>query len=102
MLIIIQTNTDHLFESLHEIIEYDKSDGVKFTCFKKESKSEVIIKKYALMSTTLDDNTTFNIPLVVHAWRRLNIEPIVIIIMDDKKFKYNKNSSSGQILKYLN
>ena len=102
MLILIQKNADHLFESLHEIIDYDKSVGVKFKCFKNESKSEVIVKKYALMSTTLDDNTTFNIPLVIHAWRRLNIEPIVIIVMDDNKFKYNENSSSGQILKYLN
>ena len=54
------------------------------------------------MSTTLDDNTTFNIPLVGHAWQRLNIEPIVIIVMGDIKFKYNENSSSGQILEYLN
>ena len=75
-----------------EIIWKDKTTNSTFQPFRK---------RFALFSSTLDDNYTFNIPVVIHAWRRLNIEPIVVIVMDDNKFKYNENSSSGQILNYL-
>jgi hypothetical protein len=57
--------------------------------------------RYVVMSTTFDDNYTFYMPMVVHAWRRINIEPILVLIYDNAKFKHKKNTSSHQTLSYL-
>ena len=66
---------------------------------KKITKSET--NKYVLLSSTFDADYTFNLPAVVFSWRRLSIEPIVLIIYDDLNCKYKENSSSATILKYL-
>ena len=57
--------------------------------------------KYAVISTTFDDNYLFYIPMVVHAWRRINIEPILVLIYDNDKFRHKRNTSSHQTLSYL-
>jgi hypothetical protein len=46
--------------------------------------------RYVVISTTFDDNYIFYIPMVVHAWRRINIEPILVLIYDNGKFKHKK------------
>ena len=112
LLILIQSNTDiinghghikRIFDSFKidtklEDISCHKNQNIVKTSPQFRVKS----KKYAFMSTTLDDNYTFNILVVVHAWRRINIEPIVLIIKDENQFKCKRNSSSDQILQYLN
>jgi hypothetical protein len=117
LLILIQINSDviqngqgHLMRIVDSFKENKKSEDIesvkiesKFKMLRQSNQTfRIKSKRYALMSSTLDDNYTFNIPVVVHAWRRINIEPIVLIIKDENQFKYKENSSSGQILEYLN
>ena len=61
----------------------------------------VSAKHYVFISSTFDENYTFNLPVVVHSWRRLNIEPVIAIIYDDVHFKYKENSSAAHVIKYL-
>jgi len=91
LFVSIQKN-NYLFNK-GQIIEYCKDNN--------ETDERMNIKIYAIISTTLDDNYTFNLPVVIQAWRKLNIEPIVLVITDDYKFIFKENSSSSQILQYL-
>ena len=107
---ILQNEPNHikkLMKSFREkfnkdVITSTREDNFVNNSTKKNETFRIKSKKYALMSATLDDNYTFNIPVVVHAWRRINIEPIVLIIKDDNQFINKENSSSSEIIKYLN
>jgi hypothetical protein len=59
--------------------------------------------KFVVISTTFDDNYTLYIPMIVYAWRRIHIEPILIIIYADD-YEYNKtnvSSSSKEIVNFI-